>query len=122
MAKRRVNITIDEDVHAQTIERLKMVGLDFSSIVEQTCLGFLGTTSELFRRFKEVESLEDVSPAEMRVLMLQAMGHLQVEIGSQSANVFKELDRIEAKQAQPRLTNTEPIHTVTTKRAKSKVL
>jgi hypothetical protein len=122
MAKRRVNITIDEDVHAQTIERLKMVGMDFSSIVEQACLSFLASTNDLFRRFKQVDTLGDVSPGEVRVLMLQALGHMNMQVGSQSANVMKELDVIEARQAVSKATSAEPIHTVTTKRPRSKVL
>ncbi len=115
-------MTIDEDVHTQTAERLKMVGMDFSSIVEQSCLSFLAATNDLFRRFKQVDTLGDVSPGEIRVLMLQALGHMNMQVGSQSASVMKELDIIEARQAVSKALPAEPIHTVTTKRPKSKVL
>jgi Arc/MetJ family transcription regulator len=122
MPKRRVNITIDEDVHAQTTERLKMVGIDFSSILEQACLSFLASTNDLFRRFKQVDTLGDVSPGEIRVLMLQALGHMNMQVGSQSASVMKELDVIEARQAVSKTTPAEPIHTITPKKSRTKVL
>ncbi len=120
MAKRRVNITIDEDIHSQSVERLKMVGLDFSSIVEQSCLGFLASTNDLFKRFKNVDILGDVSPGEVRVLMLQALGQMNVQVGSDSAKVMKELEAIEARQTAAKTIAVEPIHTVTPKKPRTK--
>jgi hypothetical protein len=122
MPKKRVNITIDEDVHTQTAERLKMVGMDFSSIVEQSCLSFLAATNDLFKRFKQVDTLGDVSPGEVRVLMLQALGHMNMQVGSESANVIKELEAIEARQAAVKTIAVEPIHTVTPKKTRAKAL
>ncbi len=122
MAKKRVNITIDEDVHTQTAERLKMVGMDFSSIVEQSCLSFLASTNDLFRRYKQVDTLGDVSPGEIRVLMLQALGHVNMQIGADSARVMKELEAIEARQIAAKTIAVEPIHTVTPKKSRTKAL
>ncbi len=122
MAKKRVNITIDEDVHTQTAERLKMVGMDFSSIVEQSCLSFLASTNDLFRRYKQVDTLGDVSTGEIRVLMLQALGHVNMQIGADSARVMKELEAIEARQIAAKTIAVEPIHTVTPKKSRTKAL
>jgi hypothetical protein len=120
MPKKRVNITIDEDIHSQTAERLKMVGMDFSSIVEQSCLSFLAASSDLFKRFKQVDTLGDVSPGEIRVLMLQALGHMNMQIGNDSAKVIKELEAIETRQSAAKTTAVELIHTVTPKKSKTK--
>jgi hypothetical protein len=122
MPKKRVNITIDEDIHSQTAERLKMVGMDFSSIVEQSCLSFLAASNDLFKRFKQVDTLGDVSPGEIRVLMLQALGHMNMQIGAGSANVIKELEDIETRQSVAKTMAVEPIHTVTPKKSRNKTL
>jgi hypothetical protein len=111
--KKRVNITIDGAVHIETKARLDASGMDFSAFIEQACLGFLSATHDMFRRMDVAKAGgPEVSPSELRVLMLQAVGGVQVKTGAEFAKVLSELDVIEARlDAQPKLLPPESIHT-----------
>ena len=100
-------------MHEQTKRRLLGVGLDFSGFVEMTCLSFLSATSDIFKRVEAVKAGgPEVSPGELRVLMLQALGSVYVKTGAEFAKVMGELDTIQAVlDAQPKLLPVEPIHT-----------
>jgi hypothetical protein len=54
--------------------------------------------------------------------MLQALGHVNMQIGADSARVMKELEAIEARQIAAKTIAVEPIHTVTPKKSRTKAL
>lgn len=125
MGKKRVNITLDSAVHDEMRRFLDVVGEDFSSLVEQMCLSFLGQMRPLIRRIGEGPVSEaGLTPSEMRVMFLQMMGGVQVEAGVQLNDILKELDIVEAEQqkkAAPLFEEPKPIHTPkVTKGTKSK--
>lgn len=124
-SKKRVNITIDSAVHAEMRRFLDLTGSDFSALVEQMCVRFLGEMRPIIKRMESVQNGDAAfNPSEFRVMFLQMMGSVQVEAGAELKNILQELDTIEAEQrAMPKLLEPEakPIHTPkVTKGAKSK--
>ncbi len=122
MPKKRVNITIDEDIHSETKKRLDSIDMDFSNMIEQICLEFLAATEDMFKRAERARQFnEQVTPTEVRLLLLQAMGQVQVKAGVGSAKIIEQLATIEAELAQPKLLKNEVIHTEAPKKVTKKI-
>ncbi len=117
--KKRVNITIDPDVHSEIQKFLDVADLDFSGFVEMIAVRFLSGVRPLNKRMEEVNKLGLApSRAEIKVMFLEMFATAQMDLGQVMGEIMDEIDIVEGekrKEGTPALfpvpASTEFIHT-----------
>lgn len=110
--KKRVNITIDPDIHTEMQALLDSAGMDFSGFVEMLCVRFLGEIRPVARRLDEMTKAGlKPTDAEVKLLLLGMFTTAQLDMGKMMNDALEELDILQMDKVLEGEVKKKPIHT-----------